>query len=128
MVYGDNVTVAGNWIHDLAYFYPVDPARSDGDASHSDGIQVQGGADLRIVGNSIEAVTGVSAAVQVTQDVSPTVRLSVVGNWIDGGNCSVNIGRVKSGNPLHTGFQINDNRFDRGRGHRLYGHSSSLGV
>lgn len=45
-----NVVVAGCLIEDLSYFYPD---RDHGDGSHCDGIQIQGGTSIHVIGNSI---------------------------------------------------------------------------
>lgn len=55
-----NVTLKGNYVHHLAYFFPdykngVSGATWHTDGTHNDGIQVQGGSDIYIQGNYLEA-------------------------------------------------------------------------
>ncbi|HAP89274.1 MAG TPA: hypothetical protein DCR15_05690 [Arthrobacter bacterium] len=52
-----NVTIEGNYVHDTIYFRN-DPAHSDG--THNDGVQVQGGENIRIYANTIvdSGITG----------------------------------------------------------------------
>ncbi|MGB4759381.1 MAG: hypothetical protein WBP26_04995 [Candidatus Saccharimonadales bacterium] len=55
-----NVTIAGCYVHDLAYFYPdyrngVSGATLHTDGSHNDGLQIQGGANIHVIGNNFMA-------------------------------------------------------------------------
>jgi hypothetical protein len=88
MVSGNNVRVEGSYIHGLDY-YTDDPTHSDG--SHNDGVQVVGGANVTITGNTIEVAKGLNSALQVTQDVDATRNLSFTKNRVDGGTCSVKL-------------------------------------
>ncbi|MDD9205218.1 right-handed parallel beta-helix repeat-containing protein, partial [Georgenia sp. 10Sc9-8] len=84
--WGDDVTIEDSWIHDLLH-YEDDPYHSDG--SHDDGIQIQKGSNIRIVGNTIEGAY--NAAIMITQDQDRTSDVTISGNWLDGGKCTVNL-------------------------------------
>lgn len=79
------VTDYGSYIHDLTYISPVDVTRSDGDPSHNDGLQLQGGSTTRLVGTRVD-VTIPSwsnrslTAVLVTNDYA-------VHQWIEWDRC-----------------------------------------
>lgn len=96
-----NVTAEGNYIHTLT-FWSNDPAHSDG--THNDGIQVQGGENIKIVGNTIEAFirTGSGSAtsprqpfagvgIMLQQNVAKLKNVVVEKNYVDGGQTSINI-------------------------------------
>jgi hypothetical protein len=55
-----NVRLEGNYVHDLAYFFPdytngVSGNTAHTDGTHNDGCQVQGGANIHILGNNFTA-------------------------------------------------------------------------
>jgi hypothetical protein len=106
-VIGPNVTVRSSWIHNLTH-YAKDPNQGGG-PSHDDGVQIQAGSNIHIVGNTIEG--GWNAAIQVTQDRGDTGNLEITGNYLDHGLCSVNIAEKASG-PLH-GVTVSGNTFGR---------------
>lgn len=96
-----NVTAEGNYISDLTY-WSYDPAHSDG--THNDGIQVQGGENIRIVGNTVvgSIVTGSGSApsprgthggctIMLQQNVAKLRNVLVEKNWVDDGQTSINI-------------------------------------
>ena len=88
MASGNNVRVEDSYIHSLVY-YAQDPTHSDG--SHNDGVQVVGGTNITVTGNTIHVGTRENSVLQVTQDVAATRGLSFTGNWVDGGTCSVKL-------------------------------------
>jgi hypothetical protein len=106
-VYGDNVTIEQSWLHDTQY-YNSDPNQGGGH-THNDGVQVLGGQNIRIIGNTIER--NYNAGLQVTQTREPVSGLYFEGNWADGGGCTVNL----SSDPLSSmsGVTVDDNRFGR---------------
>lgn len=106
-VHGDNVRVEGSWIHDTRQ-YTSDPYQGGG-PSHNDGVQVLGGANLAVTGNSISGAG--NAAIQVTQDYSDVRGLKISGNWLGNGNCTVNVSQ-KGGGPVQ-GLSLTSNRFSR---------------
>jgi hypothetical protein len=108
MVSGNKVQIEDSYIHDLVH-YAKDPTHSDG--SHNDGVQVVGGTDVTITGNTIEVATGRNAVLQVTQDVAATRNLSFTGNWVDGGTCSVKL--TQQGRSTLGPVIVSDNRFGR---------------
>jgi hypothetical protein len=106
-VYGDNVRIESSWLHGNTP-YASDPNQHGG-PSHDDGIQVQGGHHITIVGNT---VTGASnAALMITQNVSDVSDLTFSNNWVDGGACSVNANALPRASM--SGLTVNGNRFGR---------------
>ena len=105
LIWGDDTTVEASWLHDNLH-YASDP-RQGGGPSHDDNIQVQGGDNIRIRGNATDGAY--NSALQVTQDVSRTSNLSYVGNWANGGGCTVNI--AEKGQGAISGLTITGNRF-----------------
>ena len=86
-MYGDNATVEISWIHDLVT-YAHDPAQGGG-PSHSDGVQILSGSNLKVIGNTIEG--GINTAMMITQDHGTTNNVVIDGNWISGGACTINM-------------------------------------
>ncbi|WP_339569124.1 hypothetical protein [Pseudokineococcus sp. 5B2Z-1] len=108
-IYGDDVLVEDSWLHDSRWF-ASDPNQGGG-PTHNDGVQVLGGSRITFRGNSI---TGASnGAVQVTQDYSPVMGLTFVGNWLSGGTCSVKINH--KGEASRPQVAVRDNRFGLGQ-------------
>lgn len=113
-----NVTVQGNYIHDLKHFN-TDPAHSDG--THNDGIQIQGGSNIAIRGNSIVgSASGVdgswtynghgNTAVMISQNVSTLNNLVIENNWINKGQASV---AVAPGKYPTISLTLRNNQFGR---------------
>ena len=86
-MYGNNATVENSWIHDLVT-YAHDPAQNNG-PSHSDGVQILSGSNLKIIGNTIEGAN--NTAIMITQDHGTTNNVLIDGNWLAGGNCTINM-------------------------------------
>lgn len=105
VVYGSGVTIQRTRVHDLRT-YAKDPNQGGG-KSHSDTIQVQSGANIRIEGNDLSGAN--NAAIQLTQDTGAISKLTIRNNVIDGGGCSINFGSAhgKYGAQLN----LNNNRF-----------------
>lgn len=106
-VHGDHVRVESSWVHDLVR-YDVDPGRSAG-PTHNDGVQVLGGRDIWVTGSDISGAA--NAGLMVTQDVGVTTDLHFNGNWVDGGECSVNLAHKRL--QQLRGLELKDNRFGR---------------
>ncbi len=104
-VYGDNVRIEASWLHDTRY-YPSDPNQGGG-PTHNDGVQVLGGRNIRILGNTITGAR--NAALMVTQDYSATTDLVFSGNFADDGWCSVNLNNKPL--PRMGGITVTGNRF-----------------
>lgn len=104
-VYGDDVLVEGSWLHDSSWF-ASDPNQGGG-PTHNDGVQVLGGSRITIRGNTVDGAT--NGGLQVTQDHSPVRGMSVTGNWVDDGTCSVKIHHKGQGAGPEVAVQ--DNRF-----------------
>ena len=103
---GDNVTVESSWLHDNLHF-TNDPHHSDG--SHDDNVQVQGGRNIRLVGNTMSG--SYNAALQITQDRSVVADLTYAKNWADNGGCTLNIAEKTRG-PM-SGLVVADNTFGK---------------
>jgi hypothetical protein len=103
-IYGPNVRIEGSWLHDTVD-YASDPNQG-GSYTHNDGVQILSGSNIHISGNSIHGAS--NAALQVTQDHG-TVDADFTANWVDGGNCTINVNNKPL--PTLTGMTIRDNRF-----------------
>lgn len=110
-IYGNNVNVRSSYLHNNVH-YQNDP-NFGGGATHDDGIQILAGTNIQIVGSRVEGAY--NAAVQITQDKGRTSNVSFVGNWFDGGGCSVNISEKGRG-PVY-GLVAADNTFGRNTRH-----------
>jgi hypothetical protein len=86
-VQGDNVTVEDSLLENTHYF-ASDPNQGGG-PTHNDGVQVQSGTNVRIVGNNIHGST--NFAVLGGADIADTRNLLVEGNWLDGGHCTMKL-------------------------------------
>jgi hypothetical protein len=86
-IFGDNTTITQSWIHDLTH-YASDPNQG-GAASHNDDVQVLGGRNLLISGNTLVGAS--NSAMQVTQTRSAVAYLTFTGNWAGYGACTVNL-------------------------------------
>lgn len=108
VIYGDDVWIEDSWLHDFAT-YASDPAQG-GKPSHSDGIQIQAGKRVRVVGNRIEGAN--NAAIMITQDAGATGDLLIDGNYLDGGGATINFG---SKGAAKTNLVVTNNRFGPNR-------------
>ncbi|MEC5180964.1 hypothetical protein [Arthrobacter sp. CG_A4] len=125
-----NVVADANYIHDLSYF-SNDPAHVDG--THNDGIQVQGGENIRITGNHVISSTvrgpgsefsahGSSggAAILLQQNVAKLSGVVVENNWLDGGQSSIVIDNANYSNITVTvrANRLGRNQYDFGNDSR----------
>ncbi|HUX70066.1 MAG TPA: DUF4214 domain-containing protein [Cellulomonadaceae bacterium] len=114
-----NVTIASSWVHDLSYFSP-DPNHPD-NQTHNDAIQIQGGSNIQVVGNELDAYLSTSVGTQsypypqagfgviVTPNVAPVTGSRIDHNWITGSYIPI---KLTTGTWGATTFgQVNDNRF-----------------
>jgi hypothetical protein len=107
-VIGGNVSVTNSWLHNNVHYSP-DPTQSD-NMTHDDGIQVTGGKNITITGNSIDGAH--NAALMVGQ--GKTVgNVKVSNNWLGGGGCTINVTQNGVGTPIQ-GMVISDNQFAPG--------------
>jgi hypothetical protein len=112
----ENVGIYGCWIHDLPW-YSWDPGHSDG--SHNDGIQVHGGSNFTIRGNSIEVGYKGTSGIIVTQDVGATSNVTIDQNWImsvypttaSATSTGINVSQTGASTAAMTGVVITDNIF-----------------
>ena len=105
-MYGDNATVEDSWIHDLVT-YAHDPAQNNG-PSHSDGVQILSGSNLKIIGNTIEG--GTNSAVMITQNHGATSNVTIDGNWLSNGKCTINMTPMGMSTDL-VGMTVDNNVF-----------------
>lgn len=110
-----NVRIEDSYIFGLEH-WDFDPYQTNG--SHSDGIQILSGQGVSIVGNTFGGPASAStslpewnAAIQITQNNGPVSEVVIQNNWIDGGNCSVNVNAI----PMASigGITVAHNRFGR---------------
>jgi hypothetical protein len=111
LIYGSNSRIESSWLHDNLH-YEQDPMWG-GKPSHDDSIQVQGGSNIRLVGNNISGAK--NAGLQITQDRSATSDLQFSRNWADGGACTVNVAEKGRG-PIQ-GLVLQGNIFGRNTRH-----------
>jgi len=107
-VHGSNVLIESSYLHS-PNFFSSDPLQGGG-ATHNDGIQVQGGNNIRIIGNTVTVPKTLNAAIQVTQDWAAT-SAKIERNWLDGGGCTVNLNHKKR-TEMRT-VALTGNRFGR---------------
>lgn len=109
LVFGDNVRLEDSWLHDNTHFDP-DWISTDG-KSHDDSLQIQGGNNITIRHNVLEGAF--HTGIMITQDRYRSTNITIAGNWLSGGSCTLNIAEKARG-PI-TGLTIRDNRFGTSR-------------
>jgi hypothetical protein len=110
-IYGPNVTIRHSYLHDNVHY--VNDPNWGGKPSHDDGIQIQQGNNIRIIGNRIEDAYNVT--VMITQDQGRSSDIHLIGNWLDGASCNLNLAEKGRG-PI-TGVVARDNTFGRDTRH-----------
>ena len=108
---GDNVLVESSWLHDTLY-YEQDPYYN-GTPTHDDNAQIAVGNNITFRKNTLSGTH--NAAIQVTQDRGVVSNLTLDGNWIDDGACSVNLAQNSFG-PVQD-VVIKNNVFSRTQVH-----------
>lgn len=107
-----NVLIEANYIHSLTYWYP-DPAHTDG--THNDGLQIQGGANIHVIGNNFlgtsvlgsgsgtnpdkprllsetpKMINGSCVIIQKQSTTAPLVNVVIEKNWVNGGLTGFNM-------------------------------------
>lgn len=106
-IYGPNVTIRHSFLHSNMHY--VNDPNWGGKPSHDDGIQIQQGSNIRIIGNRIE--DAYNATIMITQDQGRSSDIHLIGNWIDGASCNLNLAEKGRG-PI-TGVVAKDNTFGR---------------
>jgi hypothetical protein len=86
-IFGDNVKIESSWLHGTQRF-SSDPNQG-GKATHNDAIQMEGGSAVSIKNSRIEG--GGNAGIMVTQNFAPTKNMTISGNRLSGGSCTINI-------------------------------------
>ena len=107
-MYGNNATVQDSWIHDLVT-YAHDPAQNNG-PSHSDGVQILSGTNLKVLGNTIEGQP--NSSVIITQDNGPVSNVLIDGNWLSGLNQVATIKLLNKPLPTLSGITVTNNIFN----------------
>jgi PKD repeat protein len=117
-----NVRVESSYVHNLSYFSP-DPNHSD-NQTHNDAIQIQGGSNITIVGNTLSAWLAKDVGTQnyrhpqagfgiiVTPNVNAVSNSRIENNWFDGSYIPLKIESRSKVGPMNVG-RINRNRFAR---------------
>lgn len=108
----DHTVVRDSWIHGLMWF-ASDPNQGGG-PTHNDDVQTfEGNQHITLQHNTLDAGTKGNAAYQVSQDFGQRAAdLHVVGNWLDGGGCTLNFSANGGPTPM-TGIYVLNNRFGR---------------
>jgi hypothetical protein len=106
-VYGNNVVVQDSYIHDLVT-YANDPAQNNG-PSHSDGIQIQSGSNVKILGNDIEGQP--NSSIIITQGNGVTSDVLIDGNWLTGIGQVATVILLNQPLPSMSGIVVTNNRF-----------------
>lgn len=107
-IHGSNVLIENSRLHDNAHF--LEDPNWGGTPSHSDSIQLQKGSNITIRNNQISGAG--NAALMLTQDAGTVSNVTLTGNHIDGGACSINIKKTTTAPKSVT---IANNTFGRGQ-------------
>ncbi|MBD7919259.1 hypothetical protein H9657_13360 [Cellulomonas sp. Sa3CUA2] len=136
-----NVVIENSWCHDMSYFHK-DP-NHDNTETHNDCIQIQGGTNMRITGNNLESFMATQAgdqnydarnrgsALMVTPNAAPVSKVTMTGNWLDGGYASAYFSTSKFGAMnfgTFSGNMFGRNQYDHGRGSRYQIRIADSGV
>lgn len=93
-IHGDNVTVEKSLLEKTTY-YSSDPNQKGG-PTHNDNIQILNGHNITITGNDISGAQ--NFAILGAANLGHTSNLTVEGNWLDGGHCTVKLQSMKGWN------------------------------
>lgn len=112
---GDAATIVeSSYIRDL-YIATYSPDQSCG-KSHNDGIQIHFGSNIQVKNSTILAKNSAgakaNAAIMVNENGYPTSGVTIDGNWLDYGGCSLNIAR-KSTNGGIANLTVQNNKFGK---------------
>jgi PKD repeat protein len=116
-----DVLVTQSWIHGMQY-YALDADRTDGDPTHSDGVQVECSLPragerfgVRLLGNAVDVSNhpDLNAAVMVTKNACGTSGLLIERNFLDGSPLPINVGTGLA--DRHITLYANRNRFGPNR-------------
>ena len=95
-IFGDSVTVQDSWLHNNLHF-ASDP-NFGGGPSHDDNVQIQKGANLNFIGNTMSGAY--NSVMQITQGQGVTSLVNFKNNWISGGACTLNISQEGVGTAI----------------------------
>lgn len=101
-VAGDDVVIRDSWFHDTSRFSPW-PLQPD-DQTHNDNLQIEGGTDILVQGNTFERAT--NTAIMITQNYDRARGIRVLDNYLADGECTVNIAEKGEG-PVRSTFRGN---------------------
>jgi len=90
---GGNVTVRDSYLRDTLHF-EKDPVHNN-TPSHDDIVQIQAGSNILLERNSM--VGSKNTVIMVTQDQGAVSNLTIRNNYLDGGNCSINMNEKGKG-------------------------------
>ncbi|GAA2605328.1 hypothetical protein GCM10010399_40440 [Dactylosporangium fulvum] len=107
-VTGDDVVLQDSWVHDLT---PFRTGAAGGGGTVNDAVESFGKRRITLRHNVLSPGAGANAAFQVTQEGGTGGDLRVEGNWLDGGNCTLNF--AHRGGAALTGITVVNNRFGR---------------
>ena len=89
---GDNVLIRDSWLHDNLWYAVVDNQK---DGSHSDNVQIEKGANIRLINNVMDAGNdeegkvnnreNATASIIVTQNQGAVTNLTIQGNYLASG-------------------------------------------
>lgn len=104
-IFKDNARIEKSWLHGTDWF--ASDANQNGGPTHNDGVQILGGTNPTLLGNRIEGAE--NAGIMVSQNVSAVRNLTIKGNRLSGGACTVNIvpNNLQSIGPIY----LQDNTF-----------------
>jgi len=105
-VIGSNVTVSDSIFHNAYYLSSGVSYQADG-STHNDGVQVEGGGNVTISGNTISGFH--NAAIMVTQNAARITGLDIKGNTLSQGGCTINMAEKGKGPMM--GVRVTSNRF-----------------
>jgi len=103
-----NVTIKNSWLHDNIH-WEKDPNWNN-TPTHDDNIQVVSGDNIRVENSVLE--DSVNTAMMMGQDAGAITNVTISGNTIGGGACSINVA-PKTKYPAMTSVAISNNTFIR---------------
>jgi hypothetical protein len=110
-IFGGVVTVQDSYLHDNLH-YTNDP-NWNGGPSHDDSFQIQSGANVNILRNTIYG--GFNSVVQVTQAQGLVSNLTFANNFATGGGCTLNIAQNGPNPAAIQGTVLKNNVFGTSR-------------
>ena len=91
-IHGNNARIEDSLLEETTWF-AKDPYQKGG-PTHNDNIQVMRGKNVKIIGNTIRGAQ--NFAILGSANIGNTSGLTIEGNWLDGGHCTVKLQSLKS--------------------------------